>query len=74
MAVTREEHLAWCKERAFEYLEKGDLKNAWTSLVTDLSAHEGTAGHSAVFLGNTLLFAGKLSTQGEMREFIEGVS
>lgn len=36
---TRGEHLAWCKSRALEYAETGDLNNAIASMVSDLQKH-----------------------------------
>jgi hypothetical protein len=37
---SRDEHLAWAKTRALEYLDRGDLANAFTSMASDLSKHE----------------------------------
>ena len=39
---TREEHLAWCKERALEYLDHGDVSNAIATMLSDLNKHEET--------------------------------
>ena len=33
---TRAEHLAWCKKRALEYVDAGDLLQAYTSMASDL--------------------------------------
>lgn len=41
--MTREEHLAWCKKRAHEYLTTGDIKNAVISMMSDLRKHPETA-------------------------------
>jgi hypothetical protein len=70
--VTRAEHLAWSKARALQYVEQGDLTNAWTSMVSDLGKHPDTQGHAALELGMMLLIAGQLGTPTKMREFIEG--
>jgi hypothetical protein len=40
--MTREEHLAWCKKRAHEYLDRGDIANGVTSMISDLSKHPET--------------------------------
>lgn len=40
--VSREEHLAWAKERALEFLDLGEVQEAWSSLVSDLSKHGET--------------------------------
>lgn len=37
--MTRSEHVAWCKERAAEYLAAGDLANAVASMASDMSKH-----------------------------------
>lgn len=70
--TSRERHLAWCKERALEYVDAGDLQNAWASMVSDLNKHPETQGHEGVQLGMMLLMGGFLSTPREMREHIEG--
>ena len=40
--MTRDEHLAWVRERALEYLEAGDPHSAVASLISDLGKHEET--------------------------------
>jgi hypothetical protein len=35
-ASTRDEHLAWCKRRAFEYVDTGDLAHAVANMESDL--------------------------------------
>jgi hypothetical protein len=70
--VTRAEHLAWCKTRALAYVDARDLPNAFASLVSDLRKHPETEGHEAMTLGMVLLFAGRLDTAKDMRDFIEG--
>jgi hypothetical protein len=42
MTVTRDEHLAWCKKRALEYVDAGDLTNAVASMGSDLKKHPDT--------------------------------
>jgi hypothetical protein len=37
--VTRDEHLAWAKERTLEYVEAGELANAVASMGSDLRKH-----------------------------------
>lgn len=71
--MTRAEHLAWCKQRALEYVEQGDVQNAFASMTSDLQKHPETQGHPAPELGMMLLVAGHLSTVTQMREWIEGV-
>ena len=70
--MTRAEHLEWCKRRALEYVEAGELPHAFTSMGFDLSKHPETANHSAIQLGAMLLFGGHLDTAEKMRKFILG--
>lgn len=39
MERTRAEHLTWCKRRALEYLDAGDLKGAAASMASDYGKH-----------------------------------
>jgi hypothetical protein len=34
--MTRDEHLEWAKKRALEYLDRGDVTNAITSMASDV--------------------------------------
>lgn len=70
--TSRADHLAWCKQRALEYVDLGDNPQAFASMASDLNKHSGTQGHSAIQLGTMLLFGGHLSTPEQMRKFIEG--
>lgn len=68
--MTRKEHLDWCKKRALEYATKGDLKSAWTSMVSDLNKHPETKDHIAINLGSSLFITGQLNTIASMTKFI----
>lgn len=70
--MNRSEHLQWCKDRALEYVENGDTKNAIASMTSDMSKHEELADHLALELGMMLLLGGHLSTTHQMREWIIG--
>jgi len=70
--VKRQEHLDWCKKRALQYCDRGELENAWASMASDLDKHPETQGHSAIQLGMMMLMGGHLSTVDKMRKFIEG--
>ena len=70
--MNRLEHLDWCKKRAIEFVEMGDLSQAYASMSSDLNKHPETEGHSAIMLGMMLMMGGHLSTKEEMRKFIEG--
>lgn len=70
--MTRSEHVEWCKKRALEYIDNGDLNNAYASMASDLGKHPETEGHPAISIGMMLLMGGELSTPEKMRKFIEG--
>ena len=70
--MTRAEHLAWCKQRALEYIDQGDLTSAYASVASDLGKHPETQNHAAIGLGMAMMINGHLSTAAKMREFIEG--
>ena|SRR3990167_8495969 len=70
--MNRIEHLTWCKKRALEYVETGDLNQAYASMASDLGKHMETADHPGIQLGMMLLMSGRLGTSAEMRKFIEG--
>jgi hypothetical protein len=40
--MPRKEHLAWCKTRALEFVDSGDLQNAVASMISDLGKHPET--------------------------------
>jgi len=69
---TREQHLEWCKRRALEYVDSGDLNQALASMGSDLGKHEETRNHAGIKLGMMMLMSGQLSTPDKMRKFIEG--
>ena len=70
--MTRAEHLAWCKQRALEYVEAGDLEEAMASMCSDLTKHPETANHAGSQIGLLMLMNGHLDTPQKMRTFIEG--
>ncbi len=72
MAKNRTEHLEWCKQRALEYLDKGDRLGAWASMASDLTNHEDTRDHMGLQLGMMLHMGGHLDTVDKMRKHIEG--
>jgi hypothetical protein len=68
----RAEHLKWCKDRALEYVDRGDIANAFTSFTSDMNKHPQTANNVALEMGAMLMFSGNLSTERQMREWING--
>jgi hypothetical protein len=69
---TRAEHLRWCKDRALEYVDQGDLPQAMASMGSDLRKHPETAGHKGIELMMLLAMGGHLNTPAEVRKFVEG--
>ena len=70
--MTREEHVAWCKQRANEYIERGEPVEAFTSMASDLGKHPETAEHPGLEIGMMMLVSGLMKTPGQVREFING--
>lgn len=70
--MTRAEHLAWCKQRAHEYLDRGKVGDALGSMMSDLQKHPELEDHAGINLGAMLLLGGHLSEAGEVRRFIDG--
>jgi hypothetical protein len=69
--MTREEHLDSCKQRAREYLDKGDVKNAIASMMSDLNKHPETAIGGTI-LATLGLHAAMTCDPAEARRYIEG--
>lgn len=72
--MNRAEHMAWCKQRALEYVDAGKNVEAVTSMVSDLRKHDETRDHAAIALVIPLMAIGEFdSHQTERtRRFIEG--
>ena len=69
--MTRDEHLAWCKERARPYLDQRSAQDAVASMMSDLKKHPETADipTGIVMIG---LWAATRGDVEEARRFIEG--
>lgn len=69
--MTRAEHLKWCKKRAHEYLARGDLTNAVTSMMRDMQKHPETKidNLTLAMLGAV---AAKSGDPREVRRYIDG--
>ena len=70
--MTRNEHLAWCKKRAHEYLDRGDIPNAITSMLSDLSKHEETESSSHGIFAQLGMIAVMSNDPREAARFIDG--
>ena len=66
------EHLEWCKVRAYPYLDRGDVKGAFLSFVTDMGKHPATQDHPGLRIGMEMMINDQLKTPEEMRHHIEG--
>lgn len=70
--MTRAEHLAWCKKRALEYVDRGDCAQAFASMCSDLGKHPETVDHIGMKLGMLQMMQGRFGRAADMRRFIEG--
>lgn len=66
--MTRAEHLAWCKQRAMEYVAANDYPNAVASMLSDLGKHPETA--SSVQVGG--MVAMTVKDQRSATAFVQG--
>jgi hypothetical protein len=71
--MTRDEHIEWCKKRALEYFDAGDLPNAFTSMVSDVRKHPECENHPGLLIGaGFLLLPGWIQNREEVRRWIVG--
>lgn len=68
--MTRVEHMAWCKERAIDYLDRGEITNAIASMVSDLGKHDETARSRAVAVMTLLAIDSR--DREQVRKWIDG--
>jgi hypothetical protein len=66
----RLERLEWCKQRAREYLNAGDVRNAICSMIGDLQTYDvGTKNEAIMALG---IMIATNQDEVEARRWIEG--
>jgi len=70
--ISREDHIKFCKSRALEYVERGEVTGAFASMASDMVKHPETKGHPGLTLGIMSVMSGLLDGRDEMRAFIEG--
>lgn len=70
--MTREEHLAWCKKRALEYIARGQIKEGLTSMMSDMRKHPETESPGLDQMTVGLMVCGALSTPEQARKHING--
>jgi hypothetical protein len=67
---TREEHLAWCKKRALEYLPDAPTE-AFTSFASDMRKHPETKG-AETFIGMSIMCTELFENPAKMESWIKG--
>lgn len=73
MPESRAEHLAWSKQRALEYVDRGELENAIASMGSDLKKHEAWRDSRSVSFMVTEAIMFELARGPEaVRRWIEG--
>ena len=71
--MTGEEHLERCKKRALEYVDRGQVREGFTSMLSDLGKHTETKDHKGGEIGAMLmLIPGWIDNPIEVRRWIEG--
>lgn len=72
--MNRAEHLAWAKQRALECVNRGELREAFTSLLSDLGKHPDLKQSQDLCgeLGLMLFVNGHLNTPKQMTDWIVG--
>jgi hypothetical protein len=71
--MTDDEHIEWAKKRALEYLDVGDVPQAFTSMMSDLNKHPDTKNHAGLTIGvGFMMLPGWINNSREVRRWIEG--
>lgn len=71
--MTREEHLEQCKKRALAYLDRGEVREGFTSMLSDLSKHPETKDHIGGKIGvGFMLLPAWIDNPVEVRRWIVG--
>lgn len=68
--MTRDEHLTWCKKRALEYVEAGDLAQAVISMLSDIEKHPELKCNAYLAMAGTM--AAMDQDEAGVRRFING--
>lgn len=69
--MNRDEHVQWCKDRALDYINSGDLINAFSSMVSDMSKHPETKAIAQAMAPVGMIYVRDGDYQS-MRRWIEG--
>jgi len=65
-SMTREEHLAWAKERSLQETSGAQM---WGSFISDMSKHKELSQHIGLFLGNSTLVMERFDEE-KVKKFI----
>ena len=68
---TRDEHIEWCKQRAREYCEQGDMLGALHSMGRDLEKHQDTARRPWTHLWSSSTKPHTISSKADVLKFID---
>ena len=68
----REDHIEWCKQRAREYLERGELVDAVGSMLSDMTKHTETNTELLPMMGLVGMQAAGNGDHNGVSRFIEG--
>lgn len=69
--MNRSDHLQWCKDRANQYLDVGNIQEGVASMLSDLSKHVETeaVGCTLAPMGMMAMMSGNLD---EAKRFVNG--
>lgn len=71
--VTRDQHLLWCMERALALVDRGEVREGFTSMLSDLTKHPELEHHKGGELGVMfMMLEGWIDNEREVRRWIEG--
>lgn len=71
--TSRAEYLAECKTRALKYLDDGETREAFTSMLSDLRHHTELENHPGCAMGvGFMLLPGWIDNPIEVRRWIVG--
>lgn len=72
MSMSRDDHLAWAKTRALEYVDRYELMNAVNSMLSDLNAHDGFDKVTSAFLATLGMMDVINGDREAVRRWVEG--
>jgi hypothetical protein len=71
--MTRDEHIEWCKKHALEYLDRGEVSQAFTSMLSDVRKHPDCENHPGLLIGaGFMMLPGWIQNPVEVRRWIVG--